>query len=304
MDYKDYYKILGVAKTATADEIKKAYRQLAIKHHPDKNPNNKVSEEKFKEISEANTVLSDKEKRAKYDEMGENWNNYQQPQGNAGGQRRGNQSQQQSGQQFNDENFSDFFENIFGSRFGGENQRQAQAQKGQDYTTEMNVTLEEAYTGTTRSLQLENTTLQLKIKLGVTDNQQLKIKGKGGKGANGGADGDILITVHIAEHQQYKRKGNDLYADANVELYTAMLGGQATINTLRNPLKINIAKETDNGKVLRLKGMGMPHFGKDGEFGDLYAKVNIVLPKNLSEEELELFKKLSILKNPEHAKTV
>ena len=317
MDFKDYYKILGLAKTATADEIKKAYRKLAVKYHPDKNPNNKPAEEKFKEINEANEVLGNPEKRKKYDELGENWKYYQQS-GQQPGQGQaqdfdwskwttnngGGSRQYTSGEQFNEGDFSDFFENVFGGRFSGGKQSQQRTFKGEDYNAEMEVSLEEAYTGTTRQLDLENQKLQLKTKPGLKDGQVLRLKEKGGKGMNGGAAGDLYITVHIQEHPHFKRKGDDLYCDITVDLYTAILGGQALIRTLRNPIKMNIAKETDNGKVLRLKGMGMPVYGKENEFGDLYAKVNIRLPKDLSAKEIELFKELSNIKQTTHAETI
>ena len=306
MDYKDYYKILGVAKTATTAEIKSAYRKLAVKHHPDKNANNKASEEIFKAAAEAHEVLSDTEKRKKYDELGENWNS-QQSQGFNSQQRqnqqyRGNQYSQ--GDQFNDGNFSDFFESMFGNRYGGGRQSQQRATKGQDYNADMQITLEDAFAGTTREVQLETQKLAMKVKPGVKNGQVLRLKGKGGKGINGGPDGDLYITVHIAEHPHYKRKDDDLYCDITVDLYTAMLGGQTLINTLRNPIRMNIAPETDNGKTLRLKGMGMPRFGKENEFGDLYATVIIQLPKNISQKEKELFTELSTLKNTSHAENI
>lgn len=303
MDYKDYYKILGVTKTATAIEIKKAFRKLAVKHHPDKNPNDKAAEEKFKEVNEANGVLSDVEKRKKYDELGENWNNYQpNAQGYNSAQERN--TAYSAGEQFNEGNFSDFFESVFGSRFGGAKQRTQQAYKGEDYNAEMQLSLEEAYSGTTRLIELNKLKLQLNIKPGVKEGQLLRMKGKGGKGSNGGQDGDVYITVHVTEHPHYKRKEDDLYCDITVDLYTALLGGKTLVRTLHNPIKMNIAAETDNGKVLRLKGMGMPRYGKENECGDLYAKVNIVIPKNLSPKEIELFNQLSTLKQTAHANTV
>lgn len=312
MDFKDYYKILGVSKTATADEIKKAYRKLAVKYHPDKNANDKSAEEKFKEINEANEVLGDPEKRKKYDELGENWNYYQQrgqgqPESNAQDfdwSKWTNRSSSNSGSRFEDSDFSDFFENIFGGQFSGSQQRKTRAAKGKDYQAEMEISLEEAYAGTSRQLELDTTRLQLKTKPGLKDQQVLRLKGKGGKGYNGGPDGDLYITVHIPEHPHYRRKDDDLYCDIPVDLYKAVLGGEVMVRTLRNPIKITLQKGTDNGKVLRLKGMGMPKYGKPGEAGDLYAKVNVLIPKNLSEKETELFKELSNLKENTHAKTV
>jgi curved DNA-binding protein len=307
MDYKDYYKILGVSKTATADEIKKAYRKLAIKYHPDKNPNDKTAEEKFKEINEANGVLGDTEKRKKYDELGANWNSYQQPgSGYESSQRGGNggYSNYSNNQQFEGENFSDFFENIFGNSGGRKSNTGSRAYKGEDYNAEMQISLEEAYKGTTRQIDLGDQKLQLNIKQGVKDGQLLRLKGKGGKGVNGGQNGDVFIKVQVPEHPHYKRKEDDLFCDISVDLYTAILGGQTLINTLRNPIKMNIASDTSNGKVLRLKGMGMPKYDKENEFGDLYAKVNVLLPKNLSPKEIELFNELSKIKNPAHVESI
>jgi curved DNA-binding protein len=304
MDYKDYYKILGVPKSATTEEIKKAFRKLAVKYHPDKNAGNKESEEKFKEISEANEVLSDPEKRKKYDTLGENWKQYQQ-QGsqqqegfdwaryqNTGGQQR---SYSYSSEDFGQgENFSDFFESIFGGRYGGSQS----SQKGNDYRAEAEISLEEAYTGTFRVMEVNGEKLQMKFKPGINDGQELRIKGKGAPGINKGARGDIYITIHIPPHPHFERKGNDLYCETPVDLYTLMLGGKATIRTLKGTIKIDIPKETDNGKTLRLKGMGMPIFGKEDVFGDLYAKTKVVLPKNLTKEEINLFEQL---KNNSHA---
>lgn len=306
MDYKDYYKILGVSKSATTEEIKKAFRKLAVKYHPDKNAGDKASEEKFKEISEANEVLSDPEKRKKYDVLGENWKQYQQ-QGsqqqegfdweqyqNRGGQQR---SYSYNSDDFGQgENFSDFFESIFGGRYGGSQT----SQKGGDYRAEAEISLEEAYAGTTRVMEVNGEKLQMKFKPGIKDGQELRIKGKGAPGINKGSRGDIYITIHVPPHPHFERKENDLHCETPVDLYTLMLGGKATIRTLKGTIKIDIPKETDNGKTLRLKGMGMPVFGKEGAFGDLYAKTKVILPKNLTKEEISLFEQL---KNISHAET-
>lgn len=303
MEFKDYYKILGVTKNATQDEIKKAYRKLAVKYHPDKNPNDKTIEEKFKEINEANEVLGNVEKRKKYDEVGENWNYYQQ-QGSADENfdwSKASHGNSYNGDQFNEANFADFFESIFGGRF---NQRQ-QAFKGADYKAELHLTLEEAYEGSTQKLQLNNQTLQIKIRPGIKDGQILRMKGKGGKGSAPGQEGDIYITTHVMEHSYFIRKDNDLHCTINVDLYTAILGGQTVVKTLRSPIKISIGKETDNGKILRLKGMGMPIYNATNQFGDLYVKIQVKLPKNLSAREIELFKELSTLKHKSsHAETL
>jgi curved DNA-binding protein len=306
VEFKDYYKILGVERNASADEIKKAFRKLAIKYHPDKNPGDKTAEEKFKEINEANEVLSDPEKRKKYDELGSNWKNYQQGGNKAEdfdwsrwrtqnqGSRQGFGTHGGHEDMFNEGGeFSDFFESIFGR--SGFSQRSAggRAAKGEDYRTETTISLEEAYSGTSRRIELNDETLDIKFKPGIQDKQVLRLKGKGGQGYNGGPRGDIYITVGIPGHPHYKRKDNDLYCNISVELYTAILGGKQLIRTLKGNIRITIAPETENGQTLRLKGLGMPVFGKTNEYGDLYAKVKILLPKNLSIEETELFKKLS-----------
>lgn len=314
MDYKDYYKILGITKSATIDEIKKAYRKLAIKYHPDKNQGNKLAEEKFKEANEANEVLSNPDKRKKYDELGENWKQYEN-QGSRGGQGF-NRSQYQNaggGQQYyssgnegfgDGENFSDFFESVFGKGFSSSGgQRANRPQNGADYQAEVELSLEEVFNGTSRLMEVNGEKLQMKFK-GVQDGQKLRIKEKGGQGISGGPRGDIYVIVHIPIHPHFERKGDDLYCETPVDLYTAILGGKAIVHTMKGNIKIDIAKETDNGKILRLKGMGMPKFGKENEFGDLYAKVKIILPKKLTGKEIELFERLSQLKNQNHAEAL
>lgn len=309
MDFKDYYRILGVPKTASADEIKKAYRKLAVKYHPDKNQNDKSAEEKFKEVNEAHEVLGDPEKRKKYDELGENWQHYQQS---------GQQGQQDfdwskwTGQQsghyyggsgsFEESDFSDFFESVFGGRFQSGASRQ---RAGADYRADVELSLEEAYVGASRQLDLGEQKLQFRLPPGVRDGQQLRMKGKGGPGINGGAPGDIYLNLHVREHPHFERKGDDLYCQIHVDLYTAVLGGPVLIRTMKNASRITLAAGTQNGKVVRLKGMGMPRYQKPGEYGDLYAKVQVVLPEKLSARELELFKELSNLtKNSHHAESV
>ena len=303
MDFKDYYKILGVNKSASVDEIKKAYRKLALKYHPDKNPNNKAAEEKFKEINEANEVLSDPEKKKKYDALGENFNQYRQ-QGRqedsfdwskwtSGNQ--GNYGSFSDEEAFGNEgNFSSFFESVFG---GGFNRRSNTKMKGQDYRAEIEVSLEDAYHGKESRIEVNGKILQMKLNPGVKNGQVLRIKEKGGPGRNGGAKGDIYLTLVIPSHPHFERREDDLYCNMPVELYTAILGGKQLVITLKGNIRIDIPVGTENGKVLRLKGLGMPKFGKTNEFGDLYAKVNILLPKNLTEKELNLFKELQRLRN-------
>jgi len=308
MDFKDYYKILGVERNVSSEAIKKAYRKLAIKYHPDKNPGNKQAEEKFKEISEANEVLSDPEKRKKFDEMGENWRDYQQNQGGKGDfnkwsnkQRGGAYTYAEEENPFGDESrFSDFFENIFRDQYSDGKKSKSKA-KGHDYEAELSISLEEAYAGTSRQLETDNEKLKVNLKPGIKDGQVLRIKEKGGSGSKGGLKGDIYLKIHVNVHSHFERKDDDLYCEMPVELYTALLGGKALIHTLKGNIRIDIPKETDNGKLLRLKGLGMPKYGREKEFGDLYAKIKIALPKNLSEEEKMLIKQLASLKKNSHA---
>lgn len=314
MDYKDYYKILGVSKSATQNDIKKAYRKLAVKYHPDKNKDNKSAEEKFKEINEANEVLSDPEKRKKYDQFGENWQQYQQS-GNTQDfdwsqyMNRGKGQRQYSyegdfGDSFGGGGFSDFFENLFGGgNFGsagaGKSRRGAKraSMRGEDFNAEMSITLEDAYSGAEKIFDLNGQSIKLKIKPGIANGQILKLSGKGAAGFNGGNAGDLLLKINILNDPLYERKGNDLYSSLNVKLYTAVLGGKALLKTFKGNININIPKESQNGKVLRLSGLGMPVYGRSNEFGDMYVKLLIEIPTNLTAKETHLFKELSDLRN-------
>jgi len=315
MEYKDYYKTLGVDKKATEEEIKKAYRKLAVKFHPDKNPGNKQAEEKFKEINEANAVLSDTEKRKKYDQFGENWQHYDQ----AGNSQRGKYSQgygSDSGNQFTEEDFanmfggsrgggsnnsgfSDFFDNLFGgggfagSTRGGGRQRSA---KGNDIEASLTINLEEAYHGEAKHFDLNGEEMSITLKPGIGDGQKLKLSGKGEK-VNGGVAGDLFITIKVKPDPRFERKGNDLYCDVPVSVYKAVLGGKEEVKTLKGTISINIPKGTQADKTLRLKGQGMPIYKQPGEFGDLYAKVKVIVPTDLSEPELKLFEELAKLRN-------
>ncbi len=312
MEYKDYYKVLGVDKKASQDEIKKAYRKLAVKYHPDKNKGKKDAEEKFKEINEANEVLGDKEKRKKYDELGENWKYYQQSGGDQGGaqdfdwSRYANQGGGQTRYTYEGDmgdfggsgGFSDFFETLFGQGFGGTQTRSRQGArkaklKGEDISAEMSITLEDAYIGAEKIFDLDGQSIKLKIKPGIADGQTLKLGGKGNPGYNGGSSGDLLLRIHVLKDPVYERRGDDLYTDLRVNLYSAVLGGKASLNTFKGTININIPKESQNGKVLRLQGLGMPKYGKANIFGDMYVKLVVEIPTNLSEKELRLFKELS-----------
>ncbi len=307
MIYKDYYKYLGVGKTATPGEIKKAYRALANKYHPDKTKGDKAAEEKFKDINEANEVLSDPVKRKKYDQFGADWKHYEEAGAQPGGfdwskyaSGRGGQthrtSMHDSDAMFTGEGVDDLFEILFGQRSGQRQGRRGVVIKGEDLETETTLLLEEAYHGTTRLIQLNGQTIKVTIKPGVADRQMLRIAGKGGSGLSGGSNGDLYLTIKIAPHPEFHRKGNDLHRDLPVELYTAVLGGKTQIETLKGKVTVNIPKGTPNGKELRFRGLGMPVYAKKNEFGNLLVKVDIVLPEHLSEEEIDLFRKLAALR--------
>ena len=300
MEYKDYYKILGVDKKATQEEIKKVYRKLAVKYHPDKNPGDKKSEEKFKEISEAYDVLGDPEKRKKYDTLGDDWQSQAQgyPNDFYNSRQSGRGRQQGSSQYFtgDESGFSDFFESIFGrgaSGFGNTGQRGGLQMKGSDYQAEAAITLEEAFHGTARQLNLTNQTLNLKLKPGISDGQILRMKEKGAPGMNGGPNGDLFITIHVQKHPTYDRKGDDLYFDQPLDAFTAMLGGKLSVQTIDKALQINIPEGTDSNKTFRLKEMGMPKYSNPKQRGDSYVRVIITVPKNLSEQDKETLNAIS-----------
>jgi curved DNA-binding protein len=298
MEYKDYYKVLGVEKNATQEEIKKAYRKLAVKYHPDKNVGDKQAEEQFKLINEANEVLSDPEKRKKYDELGANWKQYEnQPFGGSGGQGRRYQQEGDFNDIFgNGGGFSDFFEAFFGRSSGRKSQRDTQY-KGQDFQAEVGITLEEAHHGTVRVIQVDDEKLRITIKPGVDDGQLLRVKGKGGQGSNEKYRGDLYVRVKILPHTIYSRKGDDLYAKQNIDLYTAVLGGEVMVNTINGTIKVTIPAGTVNGKTIRIKGKGMPVNESNDQFGDLYLELHILTPSNLTDKEKQLFEQLRKLQN-------
>ena len=304
MDYKDYYKILGVSKDASAKDIKKAYRKLAAQYHPDKNPNNKEAEEKFKEINEANEVLSDTEKREKYDTLGSNWGAYQhtgddwKEYAKYAQQGRG-QQQYRQGDPFqfygqtgqSGEDFSDFFEAFFGgARSSGQGQRSAFS--GGDIQAEMPITLLEAYKGSKRTFEIHNEKLRITIKPGSYDGQKLKIKGKGQPGVQGGKRGDLYIILSIQPDSRFTRNRDNLIYKSPVDLYTAILGGKIEVPTLTGVVKLNVPKGSETGKILRLKGKGMPNYTNPSQYGDLLVQLSVTLPKNITSEEEQLFKTL------------
>ncbi|MFV8347819.1 DnaJ C-terminal domain-containing protein [Flavobacterium sp. ZB4P13] len=297
MAFIDYYKILEVDKKATETEIKKAYRKLARKYHPDLNPNDKEAERKFKEINEANEVLSHAENRKKYDDYGENWQHAeefekskQQQQYHRGGQQDGFGGFGGGGG-----DFSDFFESMFGGRSGGGGRRSAQF-KGQDFNAELHLDLKDVYTTHKRTLTINGKNIRITIPAGVENGQQIKISGLGGEGAGGGPKGDLYITFTIENHTNFKLDKHNLYSTVNLDLYTALLGVDITADTFDGKVKLTVKPGTQNGTKVKLKGKGFPVYKKEGEFGDLYITYHIQIPTNLSEKEKELFMELAKLR--------
>ena len=289
MEFIDYYKILEIEKTATGDNIKKAYRKLARKLHPDLNPNDKDAHKKFQAINEANEVLSDPEKRKKYDLYGKDWQHADQFE-----QQRQQRPPNQGGQQFtgNDEgDFSSFFESMFG---GGERSRQTKY-RGQDYNAELTLNLNDAMETHQKILTVNGKNIRITIPAGIENGQIIKLKGYGAPGANGGPAGDLYITFIISVNADFKRLGNDLYIKATIDLYTALLGGETTIETLKGKVKLKVNPETQYGAKIRLKGKGFPVYKKEGETGDMYVTYEIKLPVNLSDQQKILFTELSKL---------
>lgn len=300
MAYIDYYKILGVNKSASQDDIKKAYKKLARKYHPDLNPNNTDAHQKFQEINEANEVLSDAEKRKKYDQYGENWkhadefearNQQQYSQQGGGG---GGGQYWSSGQGFGGDadagGFSDFFESMFGGR--GQGGRSSAGFRGQDYNAELHLSLRDAAETHKQIMNVNGKNIRITVPAGVADGQIIKLKGQGGPGVNDGPDGDLYITFIISEDPVFKRLDNNLYITVLLDLYTAVLGGEHTVETLNGKVKMKIKPETQNDTKVRLKGKGFPVYKKDGMFGDLFVTFSIQIPTGLTEQQKELFREL------------
>lgn len=313
MAYIDYYKILGVDKTATQDDIKKAFRKLARQYHPDLNPNDPNAKERFQAINEANEVLSDPEKRKKYDEYGENWKHadefeaqrkaYQNQQGGGGGD--GEYWYSTDGTHFsgfggegmhgfggNGSGFSDFFEELFGHHGAGAGRGAHGAFKGQDIQGELQLTLREAATTHKQTFSVNGENLRITVPAGIANGQIIKLKGHGGKGVNGGPDGDLYITFNIADDPVFRRKDNDLYTDVNIDLYTAVLGGEVTVNTLDGQVKLKVRPGTQNDAKARLKGKGFPVYKQDGTFGDLIVTYHVTIPTTLTDKQKDLFRQL------------
>ncbi len=294
MEFIDYYKVLGLDKTANGEDIKKAYRKLARKHHPDLNPNDHEAHKKFQQINEANEVLSDPEKRKKYDQYGKDWEHADQFE-EAKKQRRQQQERAGAspfGDSFEGEGFSDFFESMFG---GGRRRSQA-AYRGADYTAELTISLRQAYTTHQQTITVDGKNIRITIQAGIENGQKIRLKGHGGKGVNGGPNGDLYITFIVQETDGFQRKGNDLYKTVEIDLYTAVLGGEITIDSFSGKLKLRIPPETQNGTKVRLKGKGFPQYKSDSVFGDLFITYSVQIPTGLTDKEKELFTQLSRLK--------
>ncbi len=295
---KDYYIILGVNRNASEREIKQAYRRLARKHHPDINPGDKSAEEKFKQINEAYEVLSDKEKRQKYDQFGDQWQ-YADQFAKAGRQQAPFGDSSRSGNirfSFADSDSGSLFDDLFRDFGRTTSSRRVHPTRGQDIEYPVEVTLEEAYRGTTRTISFDGgERLEVKIPPGVRDRSRVRIAGKGGEGYSGGARGDIYLVVSVKPHPKFERKGDDLHVEVAVPLTVAVLGGEVSVATLKGKLMLKIPPETQNGRVFRLEGQGMPHLGNSSH-GNLQAKVKVILPTKLSPGEKELFQQLKELR--------
>lgn len=313
VEYKDYYKILGVNKNASQDEIKKAFRRLARKYHPDANPNDPKTEEKFKEVGEAYEVLKDSQKRSRYDQLGANWKQY----AGAGAGWPGGEGRTYTynfgGRGFNFEDlgggFSDFFETFFGrgsdDRFSGfdpgfstqfDRGTRTNMQKGQDMQSELSITLREAYSGTQRSLKLQREgktrTVNVKIPEGIKDGGKIRVAGEGAKSPAGGPAGDLYLVINIAPHNFFTRKGDDLYCEVPVTIKEAFYGAKIDIPTFGGKIMVKVPPKTQGGKTLRLKGKGIPKL-RSSEFGDLYAKIKLILPEKLNSEQKKHFEEFA-----------
>ena len=295
MEFIDYYKILGLSKEATADDIKKAYRKLARKLHPDINPNDKEAQAKFQQLNEANEVLSNPEKRKKYDKFGKDWERgeeyekYQQKQ-----QQTRNTGQQQSyaGGNYDGEDFSDFFSSMFGNQGGGG--RSQARYRGQDIQGQVEIDIKEAASTHKKEFSVNGKSIRITVPAGIEDQQTIKISGFGGPGVNDGPNGDLFIMFSIRNNSPFKRVGNDLYFTQDLDLYTAVLGGEITVSDFdQTKLKLKVAAGTQNGAKVRLKGKGFPVYKKDGQFGDLYITYSIAIPTQLTDQEKVLFTELA-----------
>ncbi len=301
MAYIDYYSILGVDKNATQDDIKKAYRKLARKLHPDLNPGDKEAERKFKELNEANEVLSNPENRAKYDKYGEHWKHGEEYEKAQQQQQRQYQGQDFGGGGFSGadfgegEDFSDFFQSMFGGGdgFGRSSRGSASGKfKGQDVHAELNLNLRDAAVTHPQTFEINGKKVRITIPAGVYDGQQIKLKGHGGPGVNGGPSGDLYITFNIPADPDFERVGDNLKTKVSIDLYTAVLGGEVNIKTLEGSVNLKVKPGTQNGTTVRLKGKGFPVYKKEGHYGDLLVTYDVKIPTQLTDKQKELFEQL------------
>ncbi|MDG5767985.1 J domain-containing protein [Balneolales bacterium ANBcel1] len=337
MNYKDYYKTLGVGKQASKDEIKKAYRKLARKHHPDVNPDDKGAAKKFNEISEAYEVLGNDENRKLYDQLGADWKHYKRAGEQGGGQsggfnwqqwardqgagRAGRQHRSQTGGDFfSGGDFSEFFEQVFGGGFGRSQQQQRRTRpgadfrdtayqwgadtatrKGKDVNAELEISLEEAYKGVEKSVRVNKRPMKIKVPKGIPEGRKLKLRGKGLPGTNGGEAGDLYIRIKIKPHDVFTREGDDLYTTIDVGLYQLLLGGVVTVPTMTGNVKIKVPPESQPGKVMRIAGYGMPVLQSEEKKGHLYATLQVKLPEKLTGKEKKLFRELADIRGEKTA---
>jgi curved DNA-binding protein len=294
MDFIDYYKILGVDKNASEEEIKKAYRKLARQYHPDLNPNDKEANKRFQQINEANEVLSDPEKRKKYDQYGKDWKHADQfDHARQSRQRYGGAWEGGFGGEFEEGGFSDFFESLFGSGGPRRGRGRQTRFRGEDIHAELQLNLTDVYKTRQQTFTVNGKNIRITIAAGVEQGQKIRIPGQGEAGINGGPNGDLYITFNIINNTPFRRHGNDLYSTVDIDLYTALLGGEIIMDTLGGKIRIKVSPETQNGAKVRLKGKGFPVYKKEGQFGDLIVTYNVKLPVNLSEKQKELIRQLS-----------
>ncbi len=318
MEYKDYYELLGVPRDAGEDDIRKAYRRLARKYHPDVNPDDKDAANRFKDINEAYQVLSDKEKRQKYDQLGSSYEQWQQtggapggfdwsqwyggqPAGQPGGGRRVYTTDDFGAEDMGGFGFSDFFESLFGSPGGtttGTRRRTfTQApRKGQDVEHEVPISLAEAFHGGKRLIDIDGRRLEATIPPGVKTGSRVRLRGQGGPGMGGGPAGDLFLRIRVLDNPQFERQEDDLRVDVPVPLYTSVLGGKVKVPSLNGDLNLTVPAETQNGRAFRLRGQGMPKLRDPKERGDLYVRAQVRLPEGLSDEEKDLFRRLEELR--------
>ena len=301
MDFIDYYKVLEIEKNATEADIKKAYRKLARKFHPDLNPGDENAKKMFQQVNEANEVLSDPEKRRKYDQYGKDWKHgeefekAQKQQQYAGGFHGGFGDERQ-GQPFSDNDFSDFFESMFGGGFTSAGRR-AVKYRGQDVNATLELHLTDVLETRKQTITVNGKNIRLTIPAGLENGQTIKVAGYGSPGINGGPNGDLFITFSIKNNTHFKREGSNLYADKEVDLYTAVLGGEITIDTLSGKVRLKVPPETQNGTKVKLRAKGLPIYKKEGQFGDLYITYHVKIPVNLTEKQKELFQELAKLQH-------